>query len=168
MSVLVINRDLSELEYYHQANDLYKDMTQLLLRNFGIKTKKKELAISSTEKAAVIAAFPYMEEAFLRMDQLEAAATLREYSGWLINHYRQHILTRLESLLDNISDAYRSKGERRKAFRRKAFRRKALNDCEKLIQLLQRVMTVLPVDVNKLIPYVDRIDRIIELLKTQL
>lgn len=163
MSVLVINRDLSELEYYHQANDLYKDMTQLLLRNFGIKTKKKELAISSTEKAAVIAAFPYMEEAFLRMDQLEAAATLREYSGWLINHYRQHILTRLESLLDNISDAYRSKGERRKAFRRKA-----LNDYEKLIQLLQRVMTVLPVDVNKLIPYVDRIDRIIELLKTQL
>ena len=163
MSVLVINRDLSELEYYHQANDLYKDMTQLLLRNFGIKTKKKGLAISSTEKAAVIAAFPYMEEAFLRMDQLEAAATLREYSGWLINHYRQHILTRLESLLDNISDAYRSKGERRKAFRRKA-----LNDCEKLIQLLQRVMTVLPVDVNKLIPYVDRIDRIIELLKTQL
>lgn len=158
MSVLVINRDLSELEYYHQANDLYKDMTQLLLRNFGIKTKKKELAISSTEKAAVIAAFPYMEEAFLRMDQLEAAATLREYSGWLINHYRQHILTRLESLLDNISDAYRSKGERRKA----------LNDCEKLIQLLQRVMAVLPVDVNKLIPYVDRIDRIIELLKTQL
>ena len=81
MSVLVINRDLSELEYYHQANDLYKDMTQLLLRNFGIKTKKKGLAISSTEKAAVIAAFPYMEEAFLRMDQLEAAATLREYSG---------------------------------------------------------------------------------------
>ena len=163
MSVLVINRDLSELEYYHQANDLYKDMTQLLLRNFGIKTKKKELAISSTEKAAVIAAFPYMEEAFLRMDQLEAAATLREYSGWLINHYRQHILTRLESLLDNISDAYRSKGERRKAFRRKA-----LKEYKKLIQLLQRVMTVLPVDVNKLIPYVDRIDRIIELLKTQL
>lgn len=163
MSVLVINRDLSELEYYHQANELYKDMTQLLLRNFGIKTKKKGLAISSTEKAAVIAAFPYMEEAFLRMDQLEAAATLREYSGWLINHYRQHILSRLESLLDNISDAYRSKGERRKAFRRKA-----LNDREKLIQLLQRVMTVLPVDVNKLIPYVDRIDRIIELLKTQL
>lgn len=163
MSVLVINRDLSELEYYHQANELYKDMTQLLLRNFGIKTKKKGLAISSTEKAAVIAAFPYMEEAFLRMDQLEAAATLREYSGWLINHYRQHILSRLESLLDNISDAYRSKGERRKAFRRKA-----LNDYEKLIQLLQRVMTVLPVDVNKLIPYVDRIDRIIELLKTQL
>lgn len=163
MSVLVINRDLSELEYYHQANELYKDMTQLLLRNFGIKTKKKGPAISSTEKAAVIAAFPYMEEAFLRMDQLEAAATLREYSGWLINHYRQHILSRLESLLDNISDAYRSKGERRKAFRRKA-----LNDCEKLIQLLQRVMTVLPVDVNKLIPYVDRIDRVIELLKTQL
>ena len=163
MSVLVINRDLSELEYYHQANELYKDMTQLLLRNFGIKTKKKGLAISSTEKAAVIAAFPYMEEAFLRMDQLEAAATLWEYSGWLINHYRQHILSRLESLLDNISDAYRSKGERRKAFRRKA-----LNDREKLIQLLQRVMTVLPVDVNKLIPYVDRIDRIIELLKTQL
>ena len=51
MSVLVINRDLSELEYYHQANDLYKDMTQLLLRNFGIKTKKKGLVISNTEKS---------------------------------------------------------------------------------------------------------------------
>ena len=46
MSVLVINRDLSELEYYHQANELYKDMTQLLLRNFGIKTKQKKLRLS--------------------------------------------------------------------------------------------------------------------------
>ncbi len=42
MSVLVIDRSLSELEYYHYAVTLYDDMVKLLLRNFGVKTKKKE------------------------------------------------------------------------------------------------------------------------------
>lgn len=163
MSVLVINRELSELEYYHHASALYTDMVGLLLRNFGIKTKKKEPPVTAAEEAAVIAAFPHMEEVFLRLDQCEAAAALREYSGWLINHYRQHTVQLLEALLDSISDAYRSKGERRKAYRRKA-----VDSCEKLIQLMQRAMAVLPVDANRLIPYVDRIDREIELLNAQL
>lgn len=163
MSVLLIHRELSELEYYRHANALYTDMVKLLLRNFGIKTKKKEPVVTATEKAAVIAAFPYMEDVFLRMDQFETAAALREYSGWLINHYRQQVIAQLEELLNNISDAYRSKGGYR-AGRKK----NALNNCEKLIQLMQRIMAVLPVDVNKLLPYVDRIDREIELLKEQL
>ncbi len=164
MSVLVIDRSLSELEYYHYAVTLYDDMVKLLLRNFGVKAKKKEQpVISAIEKAAVIAAFPYMEPAFQRMDQLEAAATLREYAGWLINHYREEVIRQLEELLNNITDAYHSN-----AANRKAYKQKALNNCEKLIQVMQRLMRVLPVDVNKLIPYVDRIDREIELLNTQL
>lgn len=164
MSVLAINRTLSELEYYHHAMALYEDMVKLLLRNFGVKAKKKEKpVVSAVEKAAVVAAFPYMEPAFQRMDQLEAAATLREYSGWLINHYREEVLKQLEELLNNIMDAYLSKAETREMYKQQA-----LHNCEKLIQVMQRLLRVLPVDVNKLLPYVDRIDREIELLKKQL
>lgn len=156
MSVLKINRSLSELEFYHNATVLYNDMVKLLLRNFGVKVnKKKEPVISAVEKAAVISAFPYMEQAFLRMDQLEAAATLREYSGWLISHYRDQVIRQLEELMDNISDAFTAETKKSKD----AYKKKALANCEKLIQVMQRIMAVLPVDVNKLIPYVDRIDQ---------
>lgn len=164
MSVLAINRSLSELEYYHHAMTLYEDMVKLLLRNFGVKAKKNEkLAISAVEKAAVVEAFPYMEPAFQRMDQLESAATLREYSGWLINHYRTEVITQLEALLNNIMDAYLSKAETRETYKQEA-----LHNCEKLIQVMQRLLRVLPVDVNKLLPYLNEIDREIELIKEQL
>ena len=156
MCVLKINRSLSELEFYHNATVLYSDMVKLLLRNFGVKAnKKKPPDITAVEKAAVITAFPYMEAAFLRMEQLESAATLREYSGWLINHYREQIIRQLEELMDNISDAFTAETKKSKD----AYKIKAINNCEKLIQVMQRVMSVLPVDVNKLIPYVDRIDQ---------
>ena len=161
MSVLKINRSLSELEFYHNATVLYNDMVKLLLRNFGVKAnKKKEPVISAVEKAAVVTAFPYMETAFLRMEQLEAAATLREYSGWLINHYRDQVIRQLEELMDNISDAYTAETSKAK----ESHKKKALDNCEKLIQVMQRIMAVLPVDVNRLIPYVDRIDQEISYL----
>ena len=79
MSVLLINRGLSELEFYHNAVKLYDDMTGLLLRNFGIKPNTKPV-ISESEKEKVIADYPFMNRVFRRMEKLENAGVLTEYS----------------------------------------------------------------------------------------
>ena len=69
MSVLLIHRGLSELEFYHNAVKLYDDMTGLLLRNFGVKPNTKPV-ISEEEKEKVLADYPFMKRVFNRMEQL--------------------------------------------------------------------------------------------------
>lgn len=165
MSVLLINRGLSELEFYHNAVKLYDDMTGLLLRNFGVKPNKKPV-ISDTEKEKVLADYPFMNRVFRRMEKLENAGVLTEYSDWLIEHYRNALLKQLDELLDNITDAntiYPINAHELEV--RRDYQTKAIGNCEKLIQIMQRLMGALPVDVNKLLPYVDMIDKEVALLK---
>ncbi len=142
MSVLLINRGLSELEFYHNAVKLYDDMTGLLLRNFGIKPNTKPV-ISESEKEKVIADYPFMNRVFRRMEKLENAGVLTEYSDWPIEHYRNALLKQLDELLDNITDAntiYPINEHELEV--RRDYQTKAIGNCEKLIQIMQRLMEV--------------------------
>jgi len=165
MSVLVINRSLSELEFYRNAIVLYEEMTSLLLRNFGIKSKRRPV-ISEEEKELVLADYPFMHRVFKRLSQLEEADVISEYPDWLIQHYRKQVLEQLDELLNNITDAntiYPINEHELEV--RRDYQTRAVGNCEKLIQILQRIMVALPVDVNKLLPFVDRIDKEVALLK---
>ena len=165
MSVLLINRGLSELEFYHNAVKLYDDMTNLFLRNFSIKSKTRPV-ISEAEKEAVLNDYPFMERVFRRLEKLEQAEVVHEYPSWLIEHYRVRMLAELDALLDNITDAntiYPINEHELEV--RRDYQTAAIGNCEKLIKIMQRAMVALPVDVNKLLPYVDVIDKEVALLK---
>lgn len=165
MSVLLINRSLSELEFYHNAIQLYDEMTGLFLRNFSIKSKTRPV-ISESEKAKVLEDYPFMERVFRRLDKLEQSEVVHEYPNWLIEQYRTRMLEQLDALLDNITDAntiYPINDHELEV--RRDYQTAAIGNCEKLLQIMQRAMVALPVDVNKFLPYVDMIDKEVALLK---
>ena len=45
MSVIKNKRSLSELEFFHNAIKLRREMTSLLLRDFGIKARNKDTQV---------------------------------------------------------------------------------------------------------------------------
>lgn len=165
MSVLLINRSLSELEFYHNAIKLYEEISDLLLRDFGIKFKTRSV-INANDRAEVLADFPYMDRVFRRLDKLEAANVVNEYPIWLIEHYREQVLQQLDELINNITDAntiYPINDHELEM--RRDYQTKAIGNCEKLLQVMQRIMVALPVNANKLLPFVDHIEKEIALLK---
>ena len=56
MSVLKNKRGLSKLEFYHTARNLRKEITAMLLRDFGVKVKNpkggKPLPLAALEDTA--------------------------------------------------------------------------------------------------------------------
>ena len=165
MSVLLIDRSLSELEFYRNAIQLYEDITGLLLRNFGVKDKRRPV-ISTDDKKMILEAYPFMERVFKRLEKYEAATVIDEYPFWLVEHFREQVLEQLDQLLNNIIDAnsiYPINLHELEV--RRDYQTAAIGNCEKLIQVFQRIMVALPVDVNKLLPFVDKLDREVALLK---
>jgi len=144
MSVLKNNRNLSNLEFYHNARTLREEMTNFLLRDFGVRDKIRK----------------YKGE-----DNIEVTI-IEEYPAWLITFYRESILTLLRSLMLNITAAntiypvtMEELAERRK------FQTAAIYNCQQLLCELTHCADVLPVELNKFLPYIEKISFEIKLLK---
>ena len=101
MSVPKNKRDLSELEFYHQALVIRKEITQLLLRDFGIKDKVRDIILSFNQMEK--------EDAEIFFDiakKYNYNKVIEEYPGWLIDHCRNNLLTLCHNLIMNIASAY--------------------------------------------------------------
>lgn len=81
MSVLKNNRSLSNLEFYNNAQKLRIEITNFLLRDFGVRDKVR------------------------RAKDDPEVPIIEEYPDWLITFFRQSIITLLRSLMQNITAA---------------------------------------------------------------
>ena len=102
MSVIKNKRSLSELEFFHNAIKLRKEMTGLLLRDFGMKARNKD--------TQVIPKLYKMEkedgEEFLKLcEQYKIVSLVETYPEWLIREFRESILLNLRELIKNITSA---------------------------------------------------------------
>jgi hypothetical protein len=144
MSVLKGKRGISNLEFYHNARRLRKDMTTWLLRDFGVRDKVR-IEIRPGE---------------------ESKKTIEEYPDWLIAHLRESILTILHNLMMNITAANTifpiTPDEL--ALRRR-YQTGAIINCEQLFQAVEYCDDILPLDLNKFEPYYKAITYEIALLK---
>ena len=163
MSVVKNKRTESELEFFHNAYILRKEMTDLLLRDFGVKDKvrtvSKEPFILKMEKGD--------QEIMLELFEKYHVTELSEqYPMWLIEKFRDNILNILHELIMNITAAntiypvYESE-----VFERRNFQNRAIGNCEQLLQEMQYVITTIPVNANKYMRYVEMIEKEIALLK---
>ncbi len=163
MSVVKNKRKESELEFFHNAYILRKEMTDLLLRDFGIKDKvrtvNKEPFIMKMEKDD--------QEVMLELFQKYHVIELSEqYPMWLIEKFRDSILNILHDLIMNITAAntiypiYESE-----LFERRNFQNRAIGNCEQLLQEMQYIISTVPVNANKYMRYVEMIEKEIALLK---
>jgi hypothetical protein len=58
LSVLKSKRGLSKLEFYHNARKLRRDITSLLLRDFGVRNKVRKIKTDEGEQVSVIEGYP--------------------------------------------------------------------------------------------------------------
>lgn len=162
MTVPKYKRTKSNIEFFHFAYRLNDNITRLLIRDFGIKRVCKDLkAFTYTAK---------MErsdrEYFIGLCNKYNINLETEYPLWLIEYYRTWILYLLRQMIDNITQAntiYAS-SENEFYFRRQ-YQWRAIGNCYQLLQAMQTAIRILPVDVEKYMPYVNDINKELELLK---
>lgn len=136
-------------------------MRFLLLRDLGIKDKVREVHefakdMSEDDRVEfILLASKYSMEKFST-----------EYPQWVIEKLRNAIWEHLDQMIDHITYAYSvwptSKAE---YDHRRVEMDKAISSCECLKKDLEGAIDILPVNVEKYIPYVGKIDKEIALIK---
>lgn len=161
MSVLKNKRGLSDLEFYRNGIVLRKNLTELLLRDFGIRNKIRKSVVMTkhmTEKDAAI--FQNL------VDKYECTNIIDEYPDWLIDKMRNNILNLCYAMIMNITAAnsiYPTNES--EYYDRRNYQNHAIGNCEQLLQELQYIISIIPVDANKFMPYTKMIVKEIQLLK---
>lgn len=165
MSVPVGKRTVSKLEFFHLAYKMNRDITLLLVRDFGVKSISRDL------KTFTHAAKMSEEdrEKFVELSSKYHIDVEADYPSWLIQHYREWILELLRSLISNITKAntiYPSPPDYDYWHnRRREYQKLAQADCYQILQTLQSICYILPVKKEKLMPYVEMADNEITALK---
>jgi hypothetical protein len=144
MSVLKNKRGLSSLEFYHNGRKLRKEMTNWLLRDFGVRDKVR----------------------IEKQPGAEPEKTTEEFPLWLIAHLREKLIGILHNLMMNITAAnsiYPITLEEL-ALRRR-YQTGAIINCQQLIQEIEYCEDILPLELKKFAPYYEAINYEIALLK---
>jgi hypothetical protein len=158
MSVLKNKRGLSKLEFYHNARNLRKNLTSLLLRDFGIHVKVKGQDKQDEEQEEIVSG---------------------TYPEWLLINFRESIMRILRNLIINITAGnsiyptdmkgvpaeYGKRVLSDDLADRRRYQTAAIINCEQLVQELQYCTDVLPIKMEKLLPYIESVEFEIRLLK---
>jgi 23S rRNA G2069 N7-methylase RlmK/C1962 C5-methylase RlmI len=143
MSVLKNKRSLSKLEFYHNARKLRKDITNLLLRDFGVRDKIRTIKTEGEEKQII-----------------------EEFPDWLIIQFRTSIMNILRNLMMNLTAGntiYPVNME--ELADRRHYQNAAIINCEQLLQELMYCEEVLPTKVSSFLPFIESVAFEIKLLK---
>ena len=164
MSVLKNKRSVSSLEFYHNAITLRREVTMLLLRDFGIKDKVRSIKALY----GVPGMEPEDEKKFREIvEKYEMKATIiEEYPAWLIDKMRTNMMNLCYNLIMNITQANTIYPVCESEFYdRRNFQNHAIGNCEQLLQEMQYIISIIPVDAQKYMRYVEMIEKEIALLK---
>ena len=163
MSVLKSKRKTSRLEFLHNAYQIRRHFTNLLLRDFGTKDKIR----SSKFYAKINHMEPEDQETFVGLtDKYHISTIVDEYPEWIISDMRNRIQSEIRFLIRNIIQANTIYPTTESEYiDRRRYQTAAIGCCEQIIQEMQYVIETLDVDVNKYLPYVDELDREVALLR---
>lgn len=164
ISVIKEKRSLSELEFYHNALKLDKEINQLLLKDFGIRDKIRELKyfcdikkLDSEDKEM----FLKIVEKY-KMDE----NIIESYPLWLIDYYRKCILDNMQDLFNNITEANSIYPINMQEWEdRRKYQTEAIANAQNLLLAMNRVINNLPVNANKMMRFVDMITLEAKLLR---
>jgi hypothetical protein len=143
MSVLKNKRTLSKLEFFNNAIIMRKEITKLLLQDFGIKDKIRKIK-----------------------DDNKELTIIEEYPEWLIRFFRQSIISTLRNLMMNITAGntiYPSTPE--ELTERRKYQTMSIINCEQLLCDFNYIAEVFPVELKKYMPFIEKILFEIKLLK---
>jgi hypothetical protein len=141
MAVIKSKRGLSKLEFYHNARKMRKELTALVLRDFGIHSRG----------------------AGFRADGVQPP---EGYYDELLQEFSANVRMLLRNLMLNITAANTiyPKNDAELQIRRN-YQTGAVVNCEQLLQEMLYCEDVLPVKASKFMPYIEQIEFEIKLLK---
>lgn len=162
MSVLKAKRKASQFEVFHQLKKMRKEVTDLLLRDFGYNLDK---ATKNVEKT--FGGRPYEE---LSPDEKVRYEKLMEkniaFAEWFIADERKVIVDCLRTITEEVyvaNSIYPVYWD--ELVERRIHQDRAVGQCYRLTQELQYAIETLPVDVNKYLRFAEMIQTEINLLK---
>jgi hypothetical protein len=140
--VLKKKRGLSKLEFYHNARKMRKELTMLVLRDFGIHSRGAKFKSDTGSQ---------QPEGFY--DEL-------------LEDFCQNIRHLLRNLMMNITAANTIYPVNDLEIQtRRQYQTAAIINCEQLLQEILYCEDVLPVKVSKFVPYIEQVEFEISLLK---
>ena len=162
MSVLVSKRKQSQFEVFHHLMKMRKEITDLLLRDFGFSTHKMDKKLEHKFSGKTYEELTDTDKAtYDRFQKREEA-----FNEWFIEDERKAIIDCLRSITEHVYTAnsiYPTCIE--ELTERRIQQDLALGQCFHLVQELQYAMETLPVDVNKYLPFGESIQKEINLIK---
>ena len=165
MSVPVNKRGKSGVEFLHTMFKLQREITLLFIRDFGVKPISRDLK-TFTHSAKMS---QEDREVFTGLCSKYHIDVESQWPLWLIEHYREKILAILDSMEDNIVRGNTifptSKDYEYWHNIRRKYQKDAQADCYRLLRAMQNICYILPVNKEKLMPYVELIETELDALK---
>lgn len=162
MSVPKGKRKESQFEVFHHLYKMRKEITDLLLRDFGYSEAK---ALKSLEKMFGGRSYEELSESeqerYIKRKKRDEA-----FAEWFIADQRKAIVDCLRSITSYVYQAnsiYPMYQE--ELVERRIFQDKAVGKCYDLVQELQYAIETLPVDVNIYTRFADMVQTEINLIK---
>lgn len=161
MSVLKSKRKPSQFEVFHQLTKLRKDITDLLLRDFGFDTVKAEKRLEKR-----------FGKPFEELDEKQQATYTRQkrrwdaFDEWFIEDERKTIVNCLRAITREVyiaNSIYPTVQE--ELTERRLHQDRAIGLCYTLTQELQYAIETLPVDVNQYLRFGEMIQAEVNLIK---
>lgn len=163
MSVPKNRRTLAETEYYHNALKLREEILDLLIRDFGVKIKKNDFEFLKKSHEVSKEDVELLE--YLCNKYRIAEHILYEFPAWFMEYERKYLMDGLRRFMTHIryADAITVRSDKMHEYRRYHIIQ-ARTECYMLMDEMDYVVKVFPVDMNKYLPLIDTIHYEIKLL----
>ena len=159
MSVPSWNRTASKLDAFYEAVKLRHIVTQIIMRNFGLKREKYNSLIGRQAREK----YPELQKLFERIDnyqnEVEKQKLLTEYPEWFITRVRENLFRYSSDLVSNISAANeilcRTKEE---YIKRILLKDEAIADIARIRQEVLFIEEFLNIDLNRYMEYSEQLE----------
>lgn len=159
MSVPSWNRTASKLDAFYEAVKLRHIVTQIIMRNFGLKREKYNSLIGRQAREK----YPELQKLFERIDnyqnEVEKQKLLTEYHEWFITRVRENLFRYSSDLVSNISAANeilcRTKEE---YIKRILLEDEAIADIARIRQEVLFIEEFLNIDLNRYMEYSEQLE----------
>lgn len=159
MSVPSWNRTASKLDAFYEAVKLRHIVTQIIMRNFGLKREKYNSLIGRQAREK----YPELKKLFERIDnyqnEVEKQKLLTEYPEWFITRVRENLFKYSSDLVSNISAANeilcRTKEE---YIKRILLEDEAIADIARIRQEVLFIEEFMNIDLNRYMEYSEQLE----------
>lgn len=161
MSVPAWKRSGSRLDVFFEAVKLRHIITQMIMRNFGMKTGKYKHLVTRKMREN----YPDLKRAFDRIDDyqenVEATKELKQYEQWMLNKVRLNLFMYSSELVEKIAKANEIKCVELFEYRERILLEdQAISAVAAIRQEVNFIEEFFDIDLNKYMNYSEQLEKV--------